>query len=261
MSERHFAGLDVGSTTVKGARLDDAGKLLAQSIIRTSGDYQADIAKVRLAIAAEYGMPVVATGYGQDLVPGALAAVSEIGCHARGLKFMLPDARRVIDVGGQDLKVISINGQGQPLNFLMNDKCAAGTGRFLDVMAHALGTDISELSTLAAQSSQPVKISSMCTVFAESEVISLLARSTLPADIAAGLLASIAERISAMIKRLGGDGPLGMTGGGAQCAGLVRAVEARLGVTIAVPAHPQLAGALGAALKARELAGQTAAAS
>jgi (R)-2-hydroxyacyl-CoA dehydratese activating ATPase len=254
MSEMQFAGLDVGSTTVKGARLDAEGNLLAQSILRTSGDYQADIRLVWQAIAAE-GLPVVATGYGQDVVPGALAAVSEIGCHARGLKLMLPEARRVIDVGGQDLKVISVSEKGQPLNFLMNDKCAAGTGRFLDLMARALGTEIAQLSALAAQATQPVRINSMCTVFAESEVIGLLARNASPADIAAGLLASIAERISAMVKRLGGSGLVGITGGGALCGGLVQALAARLGTAVAVPEHPQLAGALGAALKARELVG------
>jgi (R)-2-hydroxyacyl-CoA dehydratese activating ATPase len=258
MPDCHYAGLDVGSTTVKGVRLDAAGSLLAQMSVRTSGDYQADILRVWQTVMAHDGLPVVATGYGQDLVPGALAAVSEIGCHARGLKLMLPQALRVIDVGGQDLKVISINERGQPVNFQMNDKCAAGTGRFLDVMARALGTEIVGLSALAAQSTHTVKINSMCTVFAESEVIGLLARNTSPEDIACGLLASIAERISAMVKRLGGDGPVGITGGGALCTGLVRALEKRLGVPVLMPAHPQLAGAIGAALKARELTGLTA---
>ena len=254
MGADEYAGLDVGSTTVKAVRLDSAGGILASHVVRTGGDYQADIRQVRQAVGTQNGVPLVATGYGQDLVQDALAAVSEIGCHARGIRHMLPGSQRVVDVGGQDLKVVLVSDKGQPVNFLMNDKCAAGTGRFLDVMARALGTQIDGLSTLAAQATGPVKISSMCTVFAESEVIGLLARDTSPADIAAGLLASIAERICAMVKRLGGSGGIGITGGGALCSGLVKALSTRLGTPVAVPAHPQLAGALGAALKARELA-------
>jgi predicted CoA-substrate-specific enzyme activase len=283
-----YLGLDVGSTTVKAAAVDADGAIVAHAIARASGDYTADIARVR-ADVARVGAPfaaIVATGYGQALVDDASRTISEISCHARGARALHPNTRVVIDIGGQDMKVISVNERGKPSDFLMNDKCAAGTGRFLEVTARALGLEIGELSALAVSSAAPARINSMCTVFAESEVISLLARGATKTDVAAGLVESIAERIAGMVRKLGvdlktesrnsansestdpvqrpvlgassSDGCmpiLVMTGGGALNPALVESVSRRLACPIAVPPHAQLAGALGAALFARDGAG------
>ena len=260
---REYLGLDVGSTTVKGVVIDGGGTILRGHIEPVTGNYQQDIARVRRALddggLGEY-QAVVATGYGQDLVADTTRTLSEISCHARGLNAMNPEIRRVIDVGGQDLKVISISEVGKPLNFVMNDKCAAGTGRFLDVMARALSVETAELAALSSRAEKGAKISSMCTVFAESEVISLLARETPPAVVARGLMDSIAQRIGAMVTRLGAEGALAMTGGVARNRGVVEAVERAVKAPVLVPGYPQLAGALGAALCARDAVAKAAAA-
>jgi len=247
-------GLDVGSTTVKGVVLAADGELRRAAILDASGDYAQDIAQVYGELANGEPKAIVATGYGQDLVAATVGCevrtMSEIGCHARGVHWMAPATQMVIDVGGQDLKAIALGPRGAPVNFKMNDKCAAGTGRFLDVMARALGVPVSGLADLAERADRTLKVSSMCTVFAESEVITLLARGENRANIANGLLDSIAERIYSMVQRVGAAEMVAMTGGGALNRGVVAAVGRRLKREITVPAHPQLAGALGAALAA-----------
>lgn len=249
-----YLGVDAGSTTVKAVVVDGTGAVLRTRLAPASGDYARDIAGVlRGAKRALNIRACIATGYAQDLVPGAVRTLSEISCHARGAHHIAPETQLVLDIGGQDCKAIRLGPGGKPQSFQMNDKCAAGTGRFLDVMARALGVSIGELADLAAQADHGARISSMCTVFAESEVISLLSRGQPKADVARGLLEAIAERVSAMALRLGPAQQVLLTGGVAQNAGVVAALSRRLRVSVQVPQQPQLTGALGAALCAREL--------
>lgn len=255
MSAALYVGIDAGSTTIKGVALAEEREVVRRALMQSTGDYRRDIGQVWDELeSADSTAGIAATGYAQDLVAAALDREvytrSEISCHARGANWMQPAAGLVIDVGGQDLKVIAVSPQGTPLNFRMNDKCAAGTGRFLDVMARALGVPVGGLAELAAQATQAAKITSMCTVFAESEVVTLQSRGESPANIAQGLLDSIGERIYSMALRVGPAQGIVMTGGGALNSGVVAAVGKRLKCDISVPEYPQLAGALGAALTA-----------
>ncbi len=202
---------------------------------------------------------VVATGYGRESIEFANKAVSEITTHAAGVSYLFPDVKGVIDIGGQDSKVIAVE-KGRVVDFLMNDKCAAGTGKFLEFTAKALEVSTEALGGLALASRTPVSISSMCTVFAESEVISLRARGITKEDIAAGLVESVAQRVSVMAKQIGLKENVAFVGGVAKNAGIKAALERKLGVTLFVPFEPQITGALGAALrgKAQVLAGHEA---
>ena len=193
---------------------------------------------------------VVGTGYGRVSLGFANKAVTEITCHARGAAYLVPGGSMVIDIGGQDSKAIKIDNQGQVLDFAMNDKCAAGTGRFLQVIAATLGNEVSELSELAAGKS-PLALNSMCAVFAESEVIGLLASGHDKGEIVAGLHQSIARRIASMVGRLGSSGRVTFTGGVARNESLRRCLEDVLGMEVIVPEMCQMAGALGAALIAQ----------
>lgn len=194
---------------------------------------------------------VVGTGYGRISLPFVSKAITEITCHARGAAHLVNDSTMVIDIGGQDSKIIKIDRNGKVLDFVMNDKCAAGTGRFLQVIAAALGVDVAELSALA-QGRSPLTLNSMCAVFAESEVIGLLAAGRDKGDIVAGLHQSIARRIASMAQRLGRASRITFTGGVARNEGLCASLREVLGAEIVVPAECQLAGALGAALLARD---------
>ncbi|HHW08235.1 MAG TPA: 2-hydroxyglutaryl-CoA dehydratase [Clostridia bacterium] len=195
----------------------------------------------------------VATGYGRIALNFADKAITEITCHGRGASFLVPEADIVIDIGGQDSKALKISPEGRVLDFLMNDKCAAGTGRFLQVMALALGVEVSELADLA-KDKEPVSISNMCTVFAETEVIGLLAQGVDKGAIVAGLHQSIAKRIGAMVSRLGGpERKTVFTGGVALNSGVQASIAEVLGVPVIVHRHSQEAGAIGAALLAREM--------
>jgi predicted CoA-substrate-specific enzyme activase len=202
---------------------------------------------------------VVATGYGRESIEFANKAVSEITAHAAGVHYLFPDVRGIIDIGGQDSKVIAVE-NGRVMNFLMNDKCAAGTGKFLELTAKALEVSIEALGGLALASRSPASISSMCTVFAESEVISLRARGLTKEDIAAGLVESIAQRVSVMAKQIGLKENVAFVGGVAKNIGIMASLERELGVTFFVPFEPQITGALGGALhgKAEVLAGHEA---
>lgn len=251
-----FAGIDVGSLTTEAVLVRDQ-EILAYTIIRTGAD-AAGAAERALGEALEKAGLVrsdvvrcVATGYGRMLVPFAQRQVTEITCHARGACFFYPDARTVIDIGGQDSKVIRMEPDGSVGDFLMNDKCAAGTGRFLEVMAHALELSVEELGEVDLQAERAAEISSMCTVFAESEVVSLIARGVPRPEIVRGLHAAVAERTAALAHRLGVQPLVVMTGGVAKNRGVVAALAARLGVEILVPPEPQIVGALGAALIAQ----------
>jgi predicted CoA-substrate-specific enzyme activase len=253
------AGVDVGSLTAKAVVYDAAGRVvLGRSLLQLAHDPAAAGREAFAAALTAAGVQrkavavIVATGYGRIAVDFADRRITEISCHGCGVHHMLPAVRTVVDVGGQDCKVISLDEAGRALDFEMNDRCAAGTGRFLEVMAGALGTDLPGLAELALASAQPASLSSTCTVFAESEVIGLLAEGTAHADLAAGLCLAVAQRVAALGARLGVVPPVAFTGGVALNAGVRRALESVLGVTVAVPPEPQLTGALGAAVLAAQ---------
>ncbi|MDD5476161.1 MAG: acyl-CoA dehydratase activase, partial [Syntrophales bacterium] len=193
---------------------------------------------------------IVSTGYGRNSVDFAGKALTEIICHGAGAHYLNPGIRSILDVGGQDSKVMVVNGKGRTLDFAMNDKCAAGTGRFLEVMARALEVDLNDFGGLSLQSTKPSRISSICTVFAESEVISLISRGEKREDIIAGIHESVAARVAALAHRVGIKPPLMMTGGVALNIGIVSALERKLGMPLEVSPHAQVNGAIGAALLA-----------
>jgi len=256
---KYFAGIDIGSVTTKAAIIDDGGVMVAGALVATGvSGRQAAQEAFREALAAckldrEQIDAIVTTGYGRNLAEFGGRAITEITCHARGSFEYVQDAHLLIDIGGQDSKAISVRENGKVEGFQMNDRCAAGTGRFLEVMARALSTDVLGLSGMALGASKCVAISNMCTVFAESEVVSLLARHTHPETIAAGLVDSVAERVAAMAKKLVHYHRVFMSGGVTLNQAIVKALGRALGTDVEVLPHPQLTGAYGAALLAGEL--------
>ncbi|NWF54479.1 MAG: 2-hydroxyglutaryl-CoA dehydratase [Syntrophaceae bacterium] len=253
------AGMDIGSITTETVILR-GGEILASVILptgansRTAAERSIRSALEKAGLARENLAAIVTTGYGRASFPQATKMITEITCHARGAFFVHPQTRTVIDIGGQDSKVIRLDPRGRNVDFQMNDKCAAGTGRFLEVMAHALEVRVEELGKLSLVAPRTIKISSMCTVFAESEVVSLIADNQPKEVIIRGLHDSIADRILGMVNRVGIEEEVTLTGGVAKNEGVVRALEDRLGVKMFVPPEPQIIGALGAALLARDLA-------
>lgn len=251
-----FAGIDVGSATAKCVLVDDAGSIRARIVAPSGGNLSAAAEKVLAAALEASGAArsdvaaLVATGYGRENVPGKDKSVSEITCHARGAHSLHPEARSVIDIGGQDSKAIVLDSAGAVRKFEMNDKCAAGTGRFLEVMARTLEVPLADIGAQALKAKSPAKISSTCTVFAESEVISLLAQGESVERILAGLCLAVAQRVNSLASRAGVTVPIVMTGGVAKNIGVVRALEQVLGQSVTVPKEPQIMGALGAALLA-----------
>lgn len=248
-------GVDVGSTTSKCLILKNGSEVLGSAIISagtgTSGPGRAVAAALEMAgLSLEDMACVAATGYGRNSFEPADYVISELSAHAIGAHAAFHEARTVIDIGGQDAKVIRLGANGKMENFLMNDKCAAGTGRFLDVMARVLEMDVSQLAGKDAMSKTAVNISSTCTVFAESEVISQLANNVDICDLVAGIHKSVAVRTASLARRLGVLEPVVMSGGVARNGGVVRALERELGVSIAVSPDSQLLGALGASLYA-----------
>jgi predicted CoA-substrate-specific enzyme activase len=195
---------------------------------------------------------IVATGYGRINVPFADRQVTEITCHAKGLSSLLPSARTVVDIGGQDSKGIRIE-NGKVVDFVMNDKCAAGTGRFLEIIAEALGVPLEKLGEISLAAEKPAVIGNMCTVFAEQEVISQLAGGEPVPNLVAGIHQAIAGRIFSLVSKLKIKPDVAITGGGAKNIGLVKALEAKFGCPVLVPGEPLLTGALGAALIGREM--------
>ncbi|MEE9199757.1 MAG: acyl-CoA dehydratase activase, partial [Dehalococcoidia bacterium] len=195
---------------------------------------------------------IVTTGYGRSLVSFGHKNVTEISCHARGAHYLFPEVRTVIDIGGQDSKVISLDGEGRVAGFNMNDKCAAGTGRFLEVLARALGVALEDMGRLSLSSTAPAQVSSLCTVFAESEIVSLSAQGSSQVDIIAGLHEAIGRRLQSLVKGVGVRPRVMMSGGVAKNQGVVRVLERLLGTEIIIPDEPQIVGALGAALYALE---------
>ncbi|SPD75347.1 ATPase, activator of (R)-hydroxyglutaryl-CoA dehydratase [uncultured Desulfobacterium sp.] len=253
-----FAGIDVGSLTAKAVLIDEqgtrfsfitetgdnpkrAGETVFEEVIKKAGAKRNDV---------KY---IIGTGYGRIALSFADHAITELTCHAKGAYFLNPAIRTLIDIGGQDSKVIRLNQNGGMADFVMNDKCAAGTGRFLEVMAGALKVDLREMGDFSLRSNNPCVINSICTVFAESEVISLLASGQAKEDIIAGLHQGIAKRVGNMARRLGIKDEITFVGGVSKNTGLKSGLENYLEIKFApVGEDPQIVGALGAALLARE---------
>ena len=256
MSGIYTLGIDVGSTASKCIVLKDGKEIVAKSLIDvgagTSGPQRAIEAVLNEAGMKKEDMAyTLATGYGRTSLMDGIAdkQMSELSCHAKGATFLFPNVHTVIDIGGQDVKVLHID-NGAMTNFQMNDKCAAGTGRFLDVMARVLEVKVEDLGRLGAMSRKKVGISSTCTVFAESEVISQLAMGTDKCDIIDGIHRSVAHRVTGLAHRIGVVPDVVMTGGGAQNEGVVKALQDELGCPIKTSPLTQYNGALGAALLA-----------
>jgi predicted CoA-substrate-specific enzyme activase len=246
-------GIDVGSITTKAAVVED-GKLISDTVMSTGYNAQDAGIKVYQNMMDELGLKpsavtrIISTGYGRNSVTIADKAVTEITCHAVGAHFLNPGVRSIIDIGGQDSKAIVVDETGSVKDFAMNDKCAAGTGRFLEVMARALEVDLDNFGKFSLKADTPAKISSLCTVFAESEVISLISKGEKRQNIIAGIHESIASRVVAMAGRIGLSAPLMMTGGVAKNKGVVKALENKTGHAIEVSEKAQVTGAIGAAL-------------
>lgn len=252
-----YLGLDIGSSSSKAVLLGEGGEIAAVQVVNlgtgTRGVGQVlERAYAQAGIQEEVVRYTVVTGYGRMTFQGADQQITEISCHAKGVRFLSPTARTIVDVGGQDTKVIRLDPSGAVENFVMNDKCAAGTGRFLEVMARVLDCPIGALAQLARRGEAPVSISNLCTVFAESEVISHLSAGVSQANVAAGAIRSVATRIAGMAGRVGVAPQVVMTGGGALNGALVDALSQTLKQPVQVLGNPQVMGALGAAVFARE---------
>lgn len=250
-------GIDIGSTATKGVIMQDGQEIVISKMVDV-GTGTSGVHRVLDAILADSGLSlddmayIIATGYGRQNFEFANRQMSELSCHAKGASWRIPDARTIIDIGGQDAKAIKLDGNGGMVNFVMNEKCAAGTGRFLDVMARVLETTVDGLGELDARSTENLSITSTCTVFAESEVISLLSNGRAVEDIVHAIHESVAKRACGLASRVGVSDPVVMTGGVARNLGVVRAIERELKREIIVPDNPQITGALGAALLAWE---------
>lgn len=252
-----FLGIDIGSSSSKVVVLDANRQILYQEAVNIGTGSNAieqmrNQALQRLGCREEDVLYTVVTGYGRTTYQCADAQITEISCHAKGARFLFPTVRTVVDIGGQDSKVIRVGADGNAEDFVMNDKCAAGTGRFLEVMARVLGCDIGTLSDVAEQATSSVTISSTCTVFAESEVISQLSIGSSKQSVALGAHISVAKRVSGQASRVGVLPDVVITGGVALNRHMVKALGDELGYPIAVPNSPQTIGALGAALYALE---------
>ena len=259
----YTCGIDIGSVSTEVVLLEtsngkDFVKIKTYVIAPTGANSKIAAEKTLEEACGKAGIDwdsidaVVATGYGRINVPFADKNITEISCHARGAISVFEDTRTVIDIGGQDSKVIKLE-QGSPVDFIMNDKCAAGTGRFLEVMARALEIDLEHFADIFLSTQGHVDISSTCTVFAESEIVSLIGRGVDKNRIIRGLIYSIVSKMASMVGRVGLEEPVCMTGGVAKNLGVVKAMEEKLEVKINIPEEPQIAGALGAAYLALDL--------
>lgn len=250
------AGIDAGSRTIKVVLLDsETMNIIAKGVMDQGVAQQQRTQELFEKLLAENNLKrkqverIVATGYGRNIIELADITVTEITCHAVGVHHLLPNTRTVIDIGGQDSKLLKLDGNGKVRDFSMNDRCAGGTGRFLEVVAARLEVGLDDLGTIAAKSKEPAVISSMCVVFAETEIIGLLATGIASEDIIAGVQKAIAERVVAMTGRTF-DLPIVFTGGVAMISGMDSALESALGHDITISPDPQITGALGAAILA-----------
>lgn len=258
--DNYYVGVDAGSTYIKVAVMDGDGHLAGFDRQPTGIDADGTAKKMIVSIAGQIGVEyeeikmIMATGYSRRNIEAASGTVTEIKAHALGAGWSAPggvEVRTVIDIGGQDSKVIVLNGNSEISNFAMNDKCAAGTGRFLESLARVLELEVGQLGPYSLSSHMPIDINSTCVVFAESEVISLVARKKNRADIVAGIHKSLAKRIGAMARKAGAVPNILLTGGGGLNEGIAEALSIELMQDIHVPVYPQLNGAVGAALFGR----------
>ena len=250
------AGIDAGSRAIKVVLFDPGKNAVAGAGTADQGtDQEGKARRLFEEVLDKHGIGpgevcrIVATGYGRHRVTFAQARITEITCHARGVNRLLPGTRTIVEIGGQDSKVIRLGPEGAVRDFNMNDRCAAGTGRFLEVVAERLEVRLEDLGVLAARSESPAAISSMCVVFAETEIIGLLAAGVTVESIVAGVQASVASRVASLAGR-NREEPVVFTGGVARIPGMKEALSSALGVTVTVPPDPQLTGALGAAIMA-----------
>lgn len=251
-----FVGVDLGSRAIKLATVKN-GELLSVAVADSSFEPHL---QARQMVADHPRERIAATGYGRHLAQKHFAGrvITEIKAHATGARHLFPECGTVLDVGGQDSKVIALDGQGRVAKFQMNDKCAAGTGRFMEMMATSLGYGPEEFSGAAAEVSEAAAINSMCAVFAESEVVSLRNRGLPPENIARAIHLSIVDRLCGMLERVGIRGELVFSGGVARNRVLVELLAERLQRPVRVPVSPEIVGALGAAVNLENLAGQQA---
>ena len=255
-------GLDSGSTSTNAVAMNEAREIVASVVIRTGAKAGASAERAyrevieRAGITPDQVACTIATGYGRVSIPFADENVTEISCHGRGAHYFNPAVRTILDIGGQDSKAIHVNATGEVTDFAMNDKCAAGTGRFLEMIARSLEISLDELGPAALESKKHLEIASMCSVFAESEVISLIANNEEKPDIAAGVCRAVAGKAYSLMRRVGLEGDYMMTGGVAQNPGVVRAVEELIGEKLFICEDPEIVGATGAALLALEKLGE-----
>jgi predicted CoA-substrate-specific enzyme activase len=256
----YFVGIDIGSMTTKVTIISDEKKILGRAIVSTgfsaskSAEEALDQAMKLASLKSSAINRMVATGYGRNLISSADEKITEITCHAQGAFERIGSALTLIDIGGQDSKAIAINSSGKVDKFIMNERCAAGTGRFLEVMARALETDLENMSAMALKAPSRSNINSMCTVFAETEVIGLIARGAKRDEIASGLCWSVAERIASMAKKVGINELVFVSGGVAYNEAVISALSVQLGKNVQMITEPQLNGAFGAALIALQKA-------
>lgn len=251
-------GIDIGSASSKVVILRDGAEIVKSAVVQ-AGTGTSGPSRVMETVFKDMDIKfqdidfTVATGYGRFSVENANKQISEITCHAKGIFYLIPEARTVIDIGGQDAKAIQLDNKGNITKFVMNDKCAAGTGRFLDVMARVLEIPLTEMGDAHFKADNWASVSSTCTVFAESEVISQLSKGVSKENIVAGVHQSIASKACSLVYRVGVKDEVIMCGGVAQDKGVVDAIEKELQQKITVAPNPQITGALGAALLAYEM--------
>jgi predicted CoA-substrate-specific enzyme activase len=257
LGDLFFAGIDIGSTMTKAVIINAEGNIAAAIKGPTGAEHRHLANDVMLKALDGAGLKledvacIIATGYGRFNVPFADEHITELSCHAKGVCHLFPGARTVVDIGGQDAKCLKVR-EGRLIDFAMNDKCAAGTGRFLELTAQSLGIKVEDLAALSEKATSPVEISNMCTIFAQQEVVMHLSQGKRIEDIIAGLHRALAERVAALARRLGVEPEVVLTGGVAKNAGMVLAMGQSLDCELLVPEEPLLTGALGAALLARE---------
>ena len=254
----YVLGVDSGSTSTNAVIMDKNKKIIAHDVIRTGAKSMESAEKVLESVLKKANLKkedlslIVSTGYGRVSIVYADESVTEISCHGKGAHYFNPSIRTILDIGGQDSKAIKLNEKGEVIDFVMNDKCAAGTGRFLEMMAKTLEISIGELGPISFNSKENIEITSMCSVFAESEVISLIAQNKEKSDIANGVHNAIASKSYSLLKRVGFEKEFMMTGGVAKNPGVVKAVEDKIGSKLYICEEPEIVGATGAALYALE---------
>lgn len=253
---KYVMGIDFGSMASKAVILDEEQHIVSSSVVMKGAVSETGVTLAIEGALKQAGLEMtdifrtVSTGYGRRKLDIVDRSITEITCHARGAIYLFPECRTVVDIGGQDSKVILVDSQGFVQQFAMNDRCAAGTGQFLEVLSRAMELNLDDIGEMSLTSTEKITVSSMCTVFAETEVISLLAEGKAKQDILAGVHTATAGRVAGMVQRVGIRKPVAMTGGVSRNIGMVKALESVLNVTLMVSPHSQLAGALGAALYA-----------